>query len=600
MFLLFIGKDAEDVDDDNNDSENIDVHTVDAHWLQRHLSKYYSDANISSKLAEEILSILLHSIQTNDERICENKLVLLLEFDKFELIKLLIKNRYKIYYCTKLKQAPSEDEKEKIELDMVNEITGNGSLILSLLHQKLSSESWTKDKLGEMTNRVRKEAKNLNNIIGDGFGKATTGASMTDSIIGSNNGNKQNGGALGSSSVTTSRQAMKEQLLEGFDESVISSGMTTQATALSSSSTSTMSNNTNTMLTGKEKILDLNGLAFAQGGHFNSNTRCELPEKSWRAQKKGYEEVHVPAVRPVIPTSERLVDIADLPEWCQPAFGNIRSLNRIQSKTVQTALYSTDNMLLCAPTSAGKTNVALMCMLNIIGQYRNPKDDSIDLNAFKIVYIAPMKALVQECVQSFSKRLAPFNITVKELSGDQNLSRQQLLDTQVIITTPEKWDIITRKAGDRTYTQLVRLIIIDEIHLLHDERGAVLEALVARIIKSVETTSENIRLVGLSATLPNFEDVATFLRVNPEKGLYYFDNSFRPVPLQQQYIGVTGKCVMCVLLYLLIVLLPKHMTTCPATHTYYVYFYTSNQYYINYIMFYIYRKESYQTLSINE
>lgn len=50
-----------------------------------------------------------------------------------------------------------------------------------------------------------------------------------------------------------------------------------------------------------------------------------------------------------------------------------------------------------------------------------------------------------------------------------------------------------------------------------------------------------VRIVGLSATLPNYEDVATFLNVNPEKGLFYFDNSYRPVPLQQQYIGVTEK-----------------------------------------------------------
>jgi len=31
--------------------------------------------------------------------------------------------------------------------------------------------------------------------------------------------------------------------------------------------------------------------------------------------------------------------------------------------------------------------------------------------------------------------------------------------TQVIVCTPEKWDIITRKGGERTYTQLVRLMI---------------------------------------------------------------------------------------------------------------------------------------------
>lgn len=64
----------------------------------------------------------------------------------------------------------------------------------------------------------------------------------------------------------------------------------------------------------------------------------------------------------------------------------------------------------------------------------------------------------------------------------------------------------------------------DEIHLLHDDRGPVLEALVARAIRNIEMTQEDVRLIGLSATLPNYEDVATFLRVDPAKGLFYFDN----------------------------------------------------------------------------
>ena len=68
----------------------------------------------------------------------------------------------------------------------------------------------------------------------------------------------------------------------------------------------------------------------------------------------------------------------------------------------------------------------------------------------------------------------------------------------MIVTTPEKWDIITRKSGDRTYTQLVKLLIIDEIHLLHDERGPVLESIVARTIRQIETTQEMVRIVGLS------------------------------------------------------------------------------------------------------
>ncbi|VVC99126.1 unnamed protein product, partial [Leptidea sinapis] len=144
-------------------------------------------------------------------------------------------------------------------------------------------------------------------------------------------------------------------------------------------------------------------------------------------------------------------------------------------------------------------------------------------------------------VGSFSKRLAAYNMKVSELTGDHQLTREQIDATQLIVCTPEKWDIITRKGGERSFTNLVRLIIIDEIHLLHDERGPVLEALVARTLRTVEQSQEAVRLVGLSATLPNYTDVATFLRVKPEKGLFYFDNSFRPVALEQQYIGVTEK-----------------------------------------------------------
>lgn len=47
-----------------------------------------------------------------------------------------------------------------------------------------------------------------------------------------------------------------------------------------------------------------------------------------------------------------------------------------------------------------------------------------------------------------------------------------------------------------------------------------------------------IRIVGLSATLPNYPDVARFLRVNLYTGLFFFDARFRPVPLTQSFVGV--------------------------------------------------------------
>ena len=58
---------------------------------------------------------------------------------------------------------------------------------------------------------------------------------------------------------------------------------------------------------------------------------------------------------------------------------------------------------------------------------------------------------------------------------------------------------------------------------------------------AAQATQEMTRLVGLSATLPNYQDVASFLRVKPDVGLFYFDTSYRPCPLAQQYVGITVK-----------------------------------------------------------
>lgn len=454
---------------------------IDAYWLQRQLSKYFSDANMSAKVAEDILLIL----SGNDERSIENKLVLLLEFDKFDFIKYLLRNKSTIYYCTKYRQAQNEDEKRSVEELMTKDKSGEGQRILKSLQQKSSSAHWAQDRIGEYTSKSRKEAQSLSDFR---------------------------------------ERNVTDHKKEEHDFSAFNIDLPQLTNVDVSPST----------------VIDLDTIQFPDGAHFMSNETCELPNKSWRALKKGYEEVHVPAIRPIIPPGETLVYVNSLPAWCLPAFEGIKTLNRIQSKMLNTALFGSENLLLCAPTGAGKTNVALLCMLNEIGRHRNV-DGIIDYSKFKIVYVAPMKALVQEVVQSFSKKLAPFQISVRELSGDLNLSKQEFASTQVIVTTPEKWDIVTRKVGDRGMAQQVRLLIIDEIHLLHDDRGPVLEAIVARTLRNIENTGEMIRLVGLSATLPNYEDVAAFLRVHPDRGLFFFDQSYRPVPLQQQYIGITEK-----------------------------------------------------------
>ena len=290
-----------------------------------------------------------------------------------------------------------------------------------------------------------------------------------------------------------------------------------------------------------KRLINLENLVFDQGNHLMTNPNVKLPQGSTKRTFKGYEEIHVPAPKPRRDTVERNMPTSELPEWSRQGFGSSKDLNRIQTKCFPVAFNDDGNMLICAPTGSGKTNVAMLAILREIGKHRNPETGEIMLDNFKIVYIAPLKALVQEQVGNFGKRLEPYGVRVSELTGDRQLTKQQIADTQIIVTTPEKWDVITRKATDMSYTDLVRLIIIDEIHLLHDDRGPVLESIVSRTIRKIEQTGDPVRLVGLSATLPNYRDVASFLRVDPLHGLFHFDGTYRPCPLRQEFAGVTDK-----------------------------------------------------------
>ncbi|XP_068040248.1 activating signal cointegrator 1 complex subunit 3 [Anomalospiza imberbis] len=271
---------------------------------------------------------------------------------------------------------------------------------------------------------------------------------------------------------------------------------------------------------------------------FIGGAKVFLPESVQRENNKMFEEVKIPHSEPMpIGIEEKIVYIKDLDEIGQLAFKGMKRLNRIQSIVFETAYNTNENMLICAPTGAGKTNIAMLTILHEIRQH--VQHGVIKKDEFKIVYVAPMKALAAEMTNYFSKRLEPLGITVKELTGDMQLSKGEILRTQMLVTTPEKWDVVTRKSvGDVALSQLVKLLILDEVHLLHEDRGPVLESIVARTLRQVESTQSMIRILGLSATLPNYLDVATFLHVNPYIGLFYFDGRFRPVPLGQTFIGI--------------------------------------------------------------
>ena len=86
--------------------------------------------------------------------------------------------------------------------------------------------------------------------------------------------------------------------------------------------------------------------------------------------------------------------------------------------------------------AAGKTNIAMLTILHELSQHI--EGGVLRKEGFKVVYVAPMKALAQEVQDTFQRRLSCLGLVVKELTGDMQLTKREIKETQVIVTTPEK------------------------------------------------------------------------------------------------------------------------------------------------------------------
>merc|ERR1719171_2907929 len=129
----------------------LEASKVDAYWLQRELAKVTRDSQKVVALEKEILGIL--PFQHLQE--CENKLVQVLQYENFEFAKLLLKNRWKVYFLVRLGQAQSEDAKKHVQDEMADHPEGPGIL------DELERGRAKKNKEKEFARDVRKEARAL-------------------------------------------------------------------------------------------------------------------------------------------------------------------------------------------------------------------------------------------------------------------------------------------------------------------------------------------------------------------------------------------------------------------------------------------------------
>ncbi|RLM79899.1 hypothetical protein C2845_PM12G20550 [Panicum miliaceum] len=238
--------------------------------------------------------------------------------------------------------------------------------------------------------------------------------------------------------------------------------------------------------------------------------------------------------------------VSDLPPPFRLVF-RFRYFNSLQCECFHVCFFSDVNMVISAPTGSGKTVLFELCILRLLSRFLLP-DFSFNLvkGTLKTIYMAPSKALVQEKLRDWNTKLGPLGINCLEMTGDNEFYNNKAIhDADIILTTPEKFDSMSRhgiRNGGLGFFSDIALVLIDEVHLLNDPRGAALEAVVSRIkmlsrhgnMKSSPLAS--VRFVAVSATIPNIEDIAEWLLAPPE-GIKRFGEEMRPVKLTTKVFG---------------------------------------------------------------
>lgn len=158
--------------------------------------------------------------------------------------------------------------------------------------------------------------------------------------------------------------------------------------------------------------------------------------------------------------------------------------------------------LINMPTSAGKSLVAEIAILFELT--RNP--DS------KAIWVVPSRALVFEIQTRLRARLRRIGIEVSSLPGgieSDPLDAGVLSSARVFILTPEKLDGLLRRSS--TVLDSVRIIIVDEMQKIGEAgRGWLFETVIAWLLLYAEQ-NQNLRLIFMSAVLPNRADFEAWL-----------------------------------------------------------------------------------------
>lgn len=166
------------------------------------------------------------------------------------------------------------------------------------------------------------------------------------------------------------------------------------------------------------------------------------------------------------------------------------------------------SVLVSAPTGAGKTAIAEYAIVKSLKEGQ------------RVVYTAPIKALSNQKYRDFSAR---YPDQVGLLTGDVSINP----DAPLVIMTTEIYRNRLFEAPERLKN--TSWVIFDEVHYLDDpQRGTVWE-------EAIMFSPEHMRFVALSATAPNIQELADWMKNSLEAPIEVIIETHRPVPLSHLF-----------------------------------------------------------------
>ena len=234
------------------------------------------------------------------------------------------------------------------------------------------------------------------------------------------------------------------------------------------------------------------------------------------------ENIKFPSYRPTFTSiiDQSLVPTDAVGEPFSQIYSELTSFNRLQTQLFDSLFKRDDNILIAAPNGSGKG----ICMQLAILRLKKSRPKAT------CVYIAPLNALVNKTFKKWKHLFRCLPWKVVKLNRNNNINLEKF---DIVLSTAADWDAYIRETGS---TVKVGLVVLDAIHLIGEERGALMESVVTRI--RCNSLNPQTRILALSQTLAGPLDFAEWIGADK---VYNFPLSSRPVRIDPHIQAFPGR-----------------------------------------------------------